>query len=177
MSYTLPRSILLVVASTFALSAGLASNHQDVPDTVVDIVVGSEDHTTLEAAVVEAELASTLASEGPFTVFAPTDAAFDVALQALGITAEELLADPGLAGILSYHVVPQRLVAADVLAAIEAGGGEAVVSTVQGQELTLTVSEDQVLVNGSATATVTDLEAGNGVVHVIDGVLLPPTEE
>ncbi|MDZ7801443.1 MAG: fasciclin domain-containing protein [Trueperaceae bacterium] len=177
MTHTLNRTLLLLAVMAFGLGASLASNHGDMPHTVVDIVVSSEDHTTLAAAVVEAGLGTTLSEEGPFTVFAPTDAAFEAALEALGISAEELLADPALADILGYHVVPQRLLAADVLAAIEAGDGEAVVTTVQGASLTVTLSGDQVMVNGSATVTATDLEAGNGVVHVIDGVLLPPEGE
>lgn len=147
---------------------------QDMPATVVDIAVGSPDHTTLVTAVQTAGLVETLSGEGPFTVFAPTNAAFEAALTAMGITAEELLANPDLAGILTYHVVPGKLMAADVLAAVEAGGGKAEVETVNGAKITVTVKDGMVMLNDTATVTVTDLEAGNGVVHVIDAVILPP---
>jgi uncharacterized surface protein with fasciclin (FAS1) repeats len=147
---------------------------QDMPATVVDIAVGSSDHTTLVAAVQTAGLVETLSGEGPFTVFAPTNAAFEAALEAMGITAEELLANPDLAGILTYHVVPGKLMAADVLAAIEAGGGTAEVETVNGAKITVTLDGDKVMLNGTASVAVADLEAGNGVVHVIDAVILPP---
>ncbi len=160
----------LVVALSLILGAAQAQ------DTVVDIAVGSDAHTTLVAAVVAAGLVDVLSGEGPFTVFAPTDEAFAAALEALGISAEELLASEGLAGILTYHVVAGNLLAADVLAAIEAGGGSVEVETVNGATITVTLEDGMVMLNGVATVTVTDLVAGNGVVHVIDAVILPPTE-
>jgi transforming growth factor-beta-induced protein len=149
---------------------------QDMPATVVDIAAGSPDHTTLVAAVTQAGLVETLSGEGPFTVFAPTDAAFEAALADMGITAEDLLANPDLASILTYHVVPGNLLAADVLAAVEAGGGTASVETVNGAPIEVTVMDGNVMINGVATVTATDLTAGNGVVHVIDAVLMPPTQ-
>ncbi len=161
---------------TMLISLGMliAVLAQDMPATVVDIAVGSPDHTTLVAAVQAAGLAETLSGEGPFTVFAPTNAAFEAALEALGITAEELLASPDLAGILTYHVVAGKLMAADVLAAVEAGGGTAEVETVNGAKIAVTVVDGKVMLNGAASVAVADLEAGNGVVHVIDAVILPP---
>ena len=163
--------------ATLLLFVGLSTAYaQDMPATVVDIAVGSEAHTTLVAAVTEAGLVETLSSEGPFTVFAPTDDAFAAALEALGITAEELLASEDLSSILTYHVVAGKLMAADVLAAVEAGGGEAIVETVNGAPITVTVSDGMVMINGTDTVTAVDLEAGNGVVHVIDAVILPPME-
>ena len=149
---------------------------QDMPATVVDIAVGSPDHTTLVAALTQAGLVETLSGEGPFTVFAPTDAAFEAALTDMSMTAEDLLANPDLAGILTYHVVAGKLLAADVLAAVEAGGGTASVETVNGAPIEVTVADGVVTLNGTATVTVADLEAGNGVVHVIDGVLMPPAQ-
>ncbi|MGL4609442.1 MAG: fasciclin domain-containing protein [Trueperaceae bacterium] len=149
---------------------------QDMPATVVDIAVGSPDHTTLVAAVTQAELVEALSGEGPFTVFAPTDAAFEAAIADMGITAEDLLANPDLAGILQYHVVSGKLLAADVLAAVEAGGGTASVETLNGAPIEVTVADGVVTLNGTATVTVADLEAGNGVVHVTDGVLMPPAQ-
>lgn len=157
-----------------ALALFFVLAQDDMPATVVDIAAASPDHTTLVAAVTQAGLVETLSGEGPFTVFAPTDAAFEAALADMGITAEELLANPDLAGILTYHVVPGKLMAADVIAAVEAGGGTATVETVNGATIDVTVVDGVVTLNGTATVTAADLEAGNGVVHVIDGVIMPP---
>jgi uncharacterized surface protein with fasciclin (FAS1) repeats len=157
-----------------ALTAGIA--FAQMPATVVDIAVENEGFATLVAAVTEAGLVETLSSEGPFTVFAPTDDAFAAALEALGITAEELLASENLGAILTYHVVAGKLLAADVLAAVEAGGGTAMVETVNGASISVAVVDGNVVINGTATVVAVDLEAGNGVVHVIDAVILPPSE-
>ena len=145
----------------------------DMPATVVDVAASNPDFSTLVSAVEAAGLAETLSGEGPFTVFAPTNEAFAAAVESMGVSEEELLANPDLSGILTYHVVPQELLAADVLAAVEAGGGTAEVETVNGEMLTVEVVDGNVMLNGSATVTSTDLQAGNGVVHVIDAVLLP----
>lgn len=166
------KKVFLSMIAALALFFVLAQD--DMPATVVDIAAASPDHTTLVAAVTQAGLVETLSGEGPFTVFAPTDAAFEAALADMGITAEELLANPDLAGILTYHVVPGKLMAADVIAAVEAGGGTATVETVNGATIDVTVVDGVVTLNGTATVTAADLEAGNGVVHVIDGVIMPP---
>lgn len=170
---------LMLAVLVFGLTACFATSEPEAstPATVVDIVVESDAHTTLEAAVLEADLAGALSAEGPFTVFAPTDDAFAAALEALDLTAEELLASPDLADILTFHVVPGRLLAEDVVAAIEAGDGMHTETTLQGEELTFTLEDGMVLIEGdsdfAATVATADLEAGNGVVHVVDGVLLP----
>lgn len=137
---------------------------------IVDIVVSDPSFTTLAAAVQAADLVATLQGDGPFTVFAPTDDAFAAALESLGITAEELLASENLAGILTYHVVAGEFFAADVLTL---DGQE--VPTVNGQSVTISVRDGVVFVN-EAQVTVTDITASNGVVHVIDSVLLPSEE-
>jgi uncharacterized surface protein with fasciclin (FAS1) repeats len=124
--------------------------------------------------VTTAELVEALSGEGPFTVFAPTDDAFAAALEALGITAEQLLASEDLTSILTYHVVAGKLMAADVLAAVEAGGGTAMVETLNGASISVSVVDGNVVIDGTATVVAVDLEAGNGVVHVIDAVILPP---
>ena len=177
---TLVRSFLALAVVSFALAACAPAVTDDVepelPDTVVDIAIDNDGFDTLVAALTEAELVATLQGDGPFTVFAPTDDAFAAALDDLGITAEELLASPELGNILTYHVVAGELAAADVLAAIDAGGGSAEVTTVQGATIDATVVEGSVVLNGTATVVTTDLFAQNGVVHVIDAVLLPPEE-
>ncbi len=168
------KRILLSLALAFGLVFGAAQAQSDMPATVVDIATSNDDFSTLVAAVVEADLAGVLSGEGPFTVFAPTNEAFAAALEALGITAEELLASPDLAGILTYHVVAGKLLASDVLAAVAAGGGTAMVETVNGAPISVQVVDGKVVIDGTATVVLTDLEAGNGVVHVIDAVILPP---
>ncbi|MGC9472163.1 MAG: fasciclin domain-containing protein, partial [Bacteroidales bacterium] len=135
------------------------------PATVVDIVVNSPDHTTLEAAVVAADLAGTLSGTGPFTVFAPTDAAFAALPDG---TLDALLADPSgdLTDILLYHVVAGKAMSADL-----SDGQE--ITTVLGDNIVVTINADGVFINDAKVA-VADIEARNGVVHVIDEVLLPP---
>jgi uncharacterized surface protein with fasciclin (FAS1) repeats len=134
-------------------------------NTVVDIAIGSPDHTTLVAAVTAASLVEVLSGDGPFTVFAPTNAAF-AALPAG--TVENLLLPENkemLANILTYHVVAGNVMAADL------SNGQKV-TTVNGQELTVTIVDGNVMING-AKVVAADLVGTNGVVHVIDGVVLP----
>ena len=136
------------------------------PD-IVDTAVAAGSFSTLVAAVQAAGLEDTLRGDGPFTVFAPTDAAF-AALPAG--TVEELLLPENrdrLVAILTYHVV-----AGDVRAAQVVGMSEA--TTVQGSSIAISAEGGAVMLNGSATVTQTDIECGNGVVHVIDTVILPP---
>ena len=144
---------------------------------VVDIAIGSKDHTTLVAAVKAADLVNTLKSKGPFTVFAPTNAAFDKLPEG---TVASLLKPENkaqLAKILTYHVVSGNLDAAAVIAAIKAGNGKAVLTTVSGGKLTGSLDGDKVKLTdeaGNSTyVVVADLKGSNGVVHVIDGVVLP----
>jgi uncharacterized surface protein with fasciclin (FAS1) repeats len=144
---------------------------------VVDIAIGSADHTTLVAAVKAADLVSTLKGSGPFTVFAPTNAAFDKLPEG---TVANLLKPENkdqLAKILTYHVVSGNLDASAVMAAIEAGKGKAVLTTVSGGKLTASVDNGKVKLtdaNGSASyVTATDLKGSNGVIHVINSVVLP----
>lgn len=166
--------LLLSILGTGLAQDGAASGGAgDMPATVVDIASSDENFSTLVAAVDAAGLVETLQGEGPFTVFAPTNDAFNALLEELGVTAEDLLAREDLGDILTYHVVPQELLAADVLAAVEEGGGTAEVATVNGGTISVTVEGETVMINGSAAVTTTDLQAGNGVVHVIDAVLLP----
>ncbi|MFC3628925.1 fasciclin domain-containing protein [Paracoccus angustae] len=163
--------ITAAAAATALLSSVAVA--QDTPATVVDIVVNSEDHTTLETAVVEAGMAETLSGDGPFTIFAPTDAAFaalpDGALDAA--LAEE--SKDTLKAILGCHAVASKAMAADVIALVEQGGGSAEVTTVGNCRLNLTVADGTVRINDAVSVTAADLAAGNGVVHVIDGVLMP----
>jgi uncharacterized surface protein with fasciclin (FAS1) repeats len=141
----------------------------DEPGTIVDVAAGAGTFNTLVAAVEAAGLVETLSGEGPFTVFAPTDDAFAAALEALGLTADELLADTEtLTSILTYHVVAGEVPSSQVVTM----NGQSV-PTVNGAEVTITVDGETVMVN-DATVTAVDVPASNGVIHVIDSVLLPP---
>ncbi len=150
------------VIASLILAAGLTSLAS--AKTVVEIAAGSPDHTTLVAAVKAAGLAETLSGAGPFTIFAPTNAAF--AKLPAG-TVDSLLKPENkakLVAILTYHVVPAKVLAADVKS------GEA--PTVNGKKLTLKADGMGVMVN-NAKVTATDLVGSNGVIHVVDTVILP----
>jgi len=135
--------------------------------TIVETAVEAGDFTTLVAAVKAAGLAETLSGEGPFTVFAPTDEAFK---KLPAGTVEALLKDKEkLTSILTYHVVSGKVMAADVVGLKEA-------QTVQGQKLAIKVGEDGVMIN-NANVVMTDVAASNGVIHVIDTVVLPAESE
>ena len=135
--------------------------------TIVDIAVEDGRFNTLVAAVTAAELAETLSGEGPFTVFAPTDDAFAALPEG---TLDSLLlpeSKQALTDILLYHVVSGKVMAADVVGLESA-------PTVLGQDITITISDGNVFLNETIQVIITDIEASNGVIHVIDAVLLPP---
>jgi uncharacterized surface protein with fasciclin (FAS1) repeats len=164
---------LSVMLFAIVLSMSAFSQGKDV----VDIAIGSADHTTLVAAVKAADLVTTLKGKGPFTVFAPTNAAFG---KLPAGTVESLLKPENkaqLAKILTYHVVSGNLDAAAVVAAIKSGNGKAALTTVSGGKLTGSMENGKVKLTDetgkSAFVTVADLKGSNGVVHVIDGVVLP----
>ncbi len=144
---------------------------------IVENAVNSKDHTTLVAAVKAAGLVETLSGAGPFTVFAPTNAAFDKLPKG---TVENLLKPENkalLSKILTYHVVSGNLDAAAVVAAIKEGKGKAVLTTVSGGKLTASLDKDKVKLTdelgNAAYVTTADLKGSNGVVHVIDSVIMP----
>ncbi len=145
--------------------------------TIVDVAVGNADFSTLVAAVTAADLGATLSSDGPFTVFAPTNAAFDkVDADTLSaLLTPEKKAD--LTALLTYHVVAGELKAADVVKAITDGGGTATLTTVQGAQLKAMLDGDSVILEdaagGKSTVILTDVEASNGVIHAIDTVVMP----
>lgn len=145
--------------------------------TIVDLAVGSSDHTTLVAAVKAADLVATLQSAGPFTVFAPTNAAFGK----LPAGTVEALVKPEnksmLTKILTYHVVAGNFNAGAVVKAIKDGGGKATLKTVSGGSIVASLENGKVVLTdekgGVATVVAADLNASNGVIHVVDGVVLP----
>ncbi len=177
----------LVMAAAFAAAAPVMSSASADPmagaatmapsKTIVETAVGSPDHTTLVAAVQAAGLVDTLSSTGPFTVFAPVNAAF--AKLPAG-TVDTLLKPENkatLAKILTYHVVAGKVSAAELISMIKAGGGKATLTTVSGGKLTAAIMGGKVMLTdekgGMATVTQADLMGTNGVIHVTDTVSLP----
>jgi len=148
---------------TLALSMFAAAGHHGMKKDIVDTAVAAGDFNTLVTAVKAAGLVATLKGEGPFTVFAPTDAAF---AKVPTDTLNALLADKAaLANVLTYHVVAGKVMAADVVKLTSA-------ETVQGQAVSIEVKDGKVYVDGAQVVT-TDIKASNGVIHVIDAVILP----
>jgi len=140
--------------------------------TVVDVIIDSEDHTVLELAVVQEELVETLSGEGPFTVFAPTDEAFTALADAFNVEVTSLLELQNLTDILTYHVVSGTVLSTDLTDGMET-------TALNGGTLTFTVDSMGVEVGtaavGPAMVIVADIVTDNGVVHVIDAVLVPET--
>lgn len=152
------------------IAAPTVVNNNTTPETapkadIVDTAVAAGNFTTLAKALTAANLIETLKGEGPFTVFAPTDEAF-AALPAG--TLDDLLANPeALTKVLTYHVVAGNVMAEEVVKLKSA-------KTVEGSEVAITVTDGKVMVNGANVVT-TDIKTANGTIHVIDAVLLPPT--
>jgi uncharacterized surface protein with fasciclin (FAS1) repeats len=141
---------------------------ESMTNTIVDVAMANGDFTTLVSVVKQAGLAETLSGDGPYTVFAPTDTAFAAVPEE---TLNALLADNAqLTDVLTYHVVEGKVMAADVVNLTSA-------TTVNGQDITITVTEEGVMLNDSVMVTITDIEASNGVIHVIDAVLMPSEDE
>jgi uncharacterized surface protein with fasciclin (FAS1) repeats len=165
---------LFVAVIATVLTTAFAAQAQK---TIVDIAVGSKEHTTLVAGLTAADLVTTLQSAGPFTVFAPTNAAF--AKLPAG-TLETLLKPENkatLAKILTYHVIAGTFDAAAVVKAIQANNGSLSLTTVSGNKLVASIKQGKVTLTdekgNSATVVAADLTATNGVIHVIDAVVLP----
>lgn len=162
--YSLIISAALIALFTFVLPAQ-AHNHGMKKADIVDVAVENGSFTTLVAAVQAADLVDVLKGKGPFTVFAPTDEAFAKLPEG---TVEMLLKPENkdkLVSILTYHVVPGKVMAADVVKLDKA-------ATVQGQDVMIKTSYGKVKVNG-ANVVATDVKASNGVIHVIDQVIMP----
>ncbi len=182
------KRIVLATLAAIAISLTAARAHaQKDPDVggaamyptknIVENAINSQDHTTLVAAVKAAGLVETLESPGPFTVFAPTNEAF--AKLPAG-TVDTLLKPENkaeLAKILTYHVVAGKVSSHDLVKLIKKGHGKAELKTVEGGTLTATVQDGKVMLTdekgGMATVTIADVYQSNGVIHVIDSVLLP----
>jgi uncharacterized surface protein with fasciclin (FAS1) repeats len=179
---TLTAVIAAALAATTGLVAApaLADHHKAAAKAdanIVETAVSTGMHNTLVAAVKAAGLVDTLSSPGPFTVFAPTDAAF----AKLPAGTVETLVKPENKGtlttILTYHAVPGKVTAADLISLINANGGKATITTVQGGQLTAMLDGGKVVITdakgGRTTVAKADVMTSNGVIHVTDGVFLP----
>jgi uncharacterized surface protein with fasciclin (FAS1) repeats len=184
---TTPLALILALAAPAALAPAVIAQEKTVEvggapmspsKDIVDNAVNSKDHTTLVTAVKAAGLVDTLKGTGPFTVFAPTNAAF----AKLPAGTVETLVKPEskamLTGVLTYHVVPGKLSAADIAAEVNKGGGKAMVKTAQGGMLTvMDTGGDKLSITdakgGKSMVTIADVNQKNGVIHVVDTVLLP----
>ena len=159
-------AVALVGAAVLAPRVAQAQGMAPEKD-IVETAVGAGTFNTLAKALTAAGLIETLKGPGPFTVFAPTDAAF-AKLPPAVLTG--LLADKAkLTAVLTYHVVPGAVMASQVVGLSEA-------TTVQGSKVAIRVVNGKVVLNGNSTVTATDIKAKNGVIHVIDTVILPPTK-
>lgn len=158
------RTTLLAATAAAALSTtAFAAGHEM---NIVETAVEAGNFTTLATALEAAGLVETLSGEGPFTVFAPTDEAFAALPEG---TVEGLLEDTdALTGVLTYHVVPGEVMSGDLSDGMTA-------ETVNGAEIEISIENGTVMVNG-ATVTTADIQASNGVIHVIDSVILPPSD-
>jgi uncharacterized surface protein with fasciclin (FAS1) repeats len=146
-------------------AAAPLTDQQAATKDIVDTAVDAGQFTTLAKALQAADLVTTLKGAGPFTVFAPTDAAF---AKLPAATLDSLLANPAeLRKVLTYHVVAGRVTAADVVKLTEA-------TTVNGAKVQIAVRDGKVVLNGTSTVATADVMASNGVIHVIDTVILPP---
>ena len=159
------KTVAAMVLWASTLAGVAVSAPKDKTQTIVDVAVGAGNFQTLVTALKAADLVETLAGPGPFTVFAPTDAAFAKIPKA---TLDALLADKAaLKSVLTYHVVAGKVMAADVVKLNSA-------KTVAGPEVSIAAGSG-VTLNGGTKVTKTDIAASNGVIHVIDTVLMPPT--
>ncbi|WP_395813594.1 fasciclin domain-containing protein [Devosia sp.] len=177
----------LVVGATLSLASLSGAAYAENPmvggmpmfenKDIIDNAVTSPDHTTLVAAVQAAGLVETLKGAGPFTVFAPVNAAFDALPAGTVDTLLKPESKDALVGVLTYHVVPGKILSTDLVKMISDAGGTLKVATVQGGELSFAVEGDMVKITdaagGVATVTIADVVQSNGVIHVIDKVLLP----
>lgn len=155
--------IVLTLAAAPAFAGSCGSEAKTASNNIVETAVSAGSFNTLVAAVQAADLADTLAGDGPYTVFAPTDEAFAKLPEG---TIEALLANPDqLREILLYHVVPGKVTASEVLALDSA-------TTAQGSDVAITIADGSVMIN-NAIVTSADIETSNGVIHVIDTVILP----
>lgn len=168
------KKLVLILTTFMALSFSQSSTAQG---TIVDVAVGNENFTTLVAALKAGDLVTALQGEGPFTVFAPTNDAFAKIDSATLTSLLEPKNQKALANILTFHVVSGKLAAADVVAALKKGKGKVELTALNGQTLTVLQKDGKIWLKDQAgnysEITATDVMGSNGVIHVIDSVVMP----
>ncbi len=164
---------MLVGVTSFAVAASAAPSGQTASsNTIVAVAAGDQRFTTLVALVKQAGLVMTLNGKGPFTVFAPTNAAFAKLKAQAPDTFAAVSTDKALlTKVLTYHVLAKRVPGTAALAAAKQGAS---VKTVEGEPIKLSVKSGKIVLNGSSRVVVADMKASNGVIHAIDAVLVPP---
>ncbi|MFT6337047.1 MAG: putative surface protein with fasciclin (FAS1) repeats [Saprospiraceae bacterium] len=164
---------VFAVSSTFANATPVNND----PPTIVNVAIGNENFSTLVAAVKAADLVGVLDSEGPFTVFAPVNTAFEKLAEGTVATLLKPENKETLSAILTYHVVKGKFEAADVIAAIKKNKGSFTIPTVQGGNLVASIRDGKVILTDVAgnisTIIITDVPASNGIIHAIDTVVMP----
>ncbi|MDO1499972.1 fasciclin domain-containing protein [Winogradskyella maritima] len=168
------KKLVFILSTVVALTLSQFATAQN---TIVDVAAGNDDFSTLVAAVKAADLVGALSSDGDFTVFAPTNAAFaKIDQKTLGNLLKPENKE-ALTNILTYHVIPSKLMASDVVAALKKNNGKVTVKALNGQELTVMSKDGKIWLkdqNGNYSEIVaTDVKASNGVIHVIDTVVMP----
>ncbi|MFT7498912.1 MAG: putative surface protein with fasciclin (FAS1) repeats [Porticoccaceae bacterium] len=166
----------LVLILTITMSVAFSKN-VTAQETIVEIAIGNEDFSTLVTALKAAELVSALQGDGPFTVFAPTNDAFaKIDAETLGSLLEEEN-QKALANILTYHVISGQLTATDVVAALKKGNGSVELTALNGQVISVMEKDEKIWLkdtNGNYSEIIaTDIMGSNGVIHVIDAVVMP----
>jgi uncharacterized surface protein with fasciclin (FAS1) repeats len=180
------KTLTAIAAAALAATTGLAAlpavahqhgHHAKAAPNIVETAVSTGVHKTLVAAVQAAGLVDTLASPGPFTIFAPTDTAFAKLPDGTVATLVKPENKGTLTTILTYHAVAGKVTSGDLVKLINAGGGKATITTVSGGKLTARLSGDKIVITdakgGTTAVTTADVMTSNGVIHVTDGVFLP----
>lgn len=150
---------ITIVASVFS--------QEEKPTSILELAKGTSEHTMLVAALYSADIVQTLSSHQPLTIFAPDDAAF----RKLEVNSTDILSDPDLGSLLRHHMVAGKWTLAQIIEAIDMGGGSATLETLSGESIELTVVDGNILLNGLVAFVTPDLEAADGIIHSIDGVL------
>ena len=168
------KKLVFILTTVIAISVGQNAIAQK---TIVDVAVSNDDFTTLVAALKAADLVGALQEDGPFTVFAPNNAAFGKVDSKILNSLLEPKNKSTLSSILTYHVVSGKLMASDVVAALKKGKGKVEVPTLQGGKLTVMQKDGKIWLkdgNGNYSEIIaTDVKGSNGVIHVIDTVVMP----
>lgn len=178
-NFIMRKILAFMVLGIFTVTSMTASNSPVSidPPTIASIAADNENFTTLVAALKAADLVSTLDSEGPFTVFAPVNAAFEKLPEGTVSTLLKPENKATLTAVLTYHVVKGKFKAADVLSAIQKNNGSFTIPTIQGGNLVASLKGDNVILTdekgGVSTIVLTDVDASNGIIHAIDTVVMP----